>query len=176
MTEAIRIRPGRRRGPPGARRTPAAAVRARAGFRAGRIKAAGGLSLMLESPFAELLVAECGGRVAGFCGVQLQISTAMGSYARPRSRTWCCTRSSGGAASGAGSWTRPARGRNSGAPGGSSSTVTTRISRPCASMRRGTGYGPICSTILNSIFNCAEAPSGLTFPPEGVIVILIRKI
>ena len=40
-----------------------------------------GLSLMLESPFAELFVAECGGRVAGFCGVQLQISTAMGSYA-----------------------------------------------------------------------------------------------
>ena len=36
---------------------------------------------MLESPFAELFVAECGGRVAGFCGVQLQISTAMGSYA-----------------------------------------------------------------------------------------------
>lgn len=174
MTEAIRIRPAAEEDLPELVEL-CGAVRARAGFRAGRIKAAGGLSLMLESPFAELLVAECGGRVAGFCGVQLQISTAMGSYAaqiedlvlHPEFRR----RGIGSRLlDAAGAWAKQ-RGA-----GGSSSTVTTRISRPCASMRRGTGYGPICSTILNSIFNCAEAPSGLTFPPEGVIVILIRKI
>lgn len=39
-----------------------------------------GLRLMLESPGAVLLTAKRGGRIAGFCGVQLLISTAMGGY------------------------------------------------------------------------------------------------
>lgn len=39
-----------------------------------------GLKLMLDSPMAELLVAELGGRPVGLCGLQLLVSTAQGAY------------------------------------------------------------------------------------------------
>ena len=39
-----------------------------------------GLKLMLDSPLAELLVAELGGRPVGVCGLQLLVSTAQGAY------------------------------------------------------------------------------------------------
>ena len=39
-----------------------------------------GLKLMLDSPLAELLVAELGGRPVGLCGLQLLVSTAQGAY------------------------------------------------------------------------------------------------
>lgn len=39
-----------------------------------------GLELMLNSPSAELLVAEVDGRPVGLCGLQLLVSTAQGAY------------------------------------------------------------------------------------------------
>lgn len=115
MTEAIRIRPAAEADLPELVELLRQLFELEQDFEPDASKQQAGLSLMLESPFAELLVAECGGRVAGFCGVQLQISTAMGSYAaqiedlvlHPEFRR---------RGIGSRSWTRPARGRNSGAP------------------------------------------------------------
>ncbi|AVM44171.1 GNAT family N-acetyltransferase [Victivallaceae bacterium BBE-744-WT-12] len=81
MTEAIRIRPAAEADLPELVELLRQLFELEQDFEPDASKQQAGLSLMLESPFAELLVAECGGRVAGFCGVQLQISTAMGSYA-----------------------------------------------------------------------------------------------
>lgn len=81
MTEAIRIRPAAEADLPELVELLRHLFELEQDFEPDASKQQAGLSLMLESPFAELLVAECGGRVAGFCGVQLQISTAMGSYA-----------------------------------------------------------------------------------------------
>ncbi|HBP05070.1 MAG TPA: GNAT family N-acetyltransferase [Lentisphaeria bacterium] len=81
MTEAIRIRPAAEEDLPELVELLRQLFELEQDFEPDASKQQAGLSLMLESPFAELLVAECGGRVAGFCGVQLQISTAMGSYA-----------------------------------------------------------------------------------------------
>lgn len=81
MTEAIRIRPAAEADLPELVELLRQLFELEQDFKPDASKQQAGLSLMLESPFAELLVAECGGRVAGFCGVQLQISTAMGSYA-----------------------------------------------------------------------------------------------
>ena len=81
MTEAIRIRPAAEADLPELVELLRPLFELEQDFEPDASKQQAGLSLMLESPFAELLVAECGGRVAGFCGVQLQISTAMGSYA-----------------------------------------------------------------------------------------------
>lgn len=81
MTEAIRIRPAAEEDFPELVELLRQLFELEQDFEPDASKQQAGLSLMLESPFAELLVAECGGRVAGFCGVQLQISTAMGSYA-----------------------------------------------------------------------------------------------
>ena len=79
MTEAIRIRPAAEADLPELVELLRHLFELEQDFEPDASKQQAGLSLMLESPFAELLVAECGGRVAGFCGVQLQISTAMGS-------------------------------------------------------------------------------------------------
>ncbi|WP_177994698.1 GNAT family N-acetyltransferase [Victivallis lenta] len=81
MTEAVRIRPAAEADLPELVELLRQLFELEQDFEPDASKQQAGLSLMLESPFAELLVAECGGRVAGFCGVQLQISTAMGSYA-----------------------------------------------------------------------------------------------
>ena len=81
MTEAIRIRPAAEADLPELVELLRQLFELEQDFEPDASKQQAGLSLMLESPFAELLVAECGGRVAGFCGVQPQISTAMGSYA-----------------------------------------------------------------------------------------------
>ncbi len=81
MTEAIRIRPAAEADLPELVELLRHLFELEQDFEPDASKQQAGLSLMLESPFAELFVAECGGRVAGFCGVQLQISTAMGSYA-----------------------------------------------------------------------------------------------
>ena len=81
MTEAIRIRPAAEEDFPELVELLRQLFELEQDFEPDASKQQAGLSLMLESPFAELLVAECGGRVAGFCGVQLQISPAMGSYA-----------------------------------------------------------------------------------------------
>ena len=81
MTEAIRKRPAAEEDHPELVELQRQQFELEQDFEPDASKQQAGLSLMLESPFAELLVAECGGRVAGFCGVQLQISTAMGSYA-----------------------------------------------------------------------------------------------
>ena len=81
MTEAIRIRPAAEADLPELVELLRQLFELEQDFEPDASKQQAGLSLMLESPFAELFVAECGGRVAGFCGVQLQISTAMGSYA-----------------------------------------------------------------------------------------------
>ena len=81
MTEAVRIRPAAEADLPELVELLRQLFELEQDFEPDASKQQSGLSLMLESPFAELLVAECGGRVAGFCGVQLQISTAMGSYA-----------------------------------------------------------------------------------------------
>ena len=81
MTEASRIRPAAEADLPELVELLRQLFELEQDFEPDASKQQAGLSLMLESPFAELLVAECGGRVAGFCGVQLQISTAMGSYA-----------------------------------------------------------------------------------------------
>lgn len=81
MTEAVRIRPAAEADLPELVELLRQLFELEQDFEPDASKQQAGLSLMLESPFAELLVAECGGRVAGFCGVQFQISTAMGSYA-----------------------------------------------------------------------------------------------
>ena len=81
MTEAVRIRPAAEADLPELVELLRQLFELEQDFEPDASKQQAGLSLMLESPFAELLIAECGGRVAGFCGVQLQISTAMGSYA-----------------------------------------------------------------------------------------------
>lgn len=81
MTEAVRIRPAAEADLPELVELLRHLFELEQDFEPDASKQQAGLSLMLESPFAELFVAECGGRVAGFCGVQLQISTAMGSYA-----------------------------------------------------------------------------------------------
>ena len=81
MTEAIRIRPAAEADLPELVELLRHLFELEQDFEPDASKQQAGLSLMLESPFAELFVAECGGRVAGFCGVQRQISTAMGSYA-----------------------------------------------------------------------------------------------
>lgn len=81
MTEAVRIRPAAEADLPELVELLRQLFELEQDFEPDASKQQAGLSLMLESPFAELLVAECGGRVAGFCGVQLQISTAMRSYA-----------------------------------------------------------------------------------------------
>ena len=78
MTEAVRIRPAAEADLPELVELLRQLFELEQDFEPDASKQQAGLSLMLESPFAELLVAECGGRVAGFCGVQLQISTAMG--------------------------------------------------------------------------------------------------